>query len=163
MGNGCMKTNQNMYFVCRKEAAKYNDLLNSRSATADALGVSESSLADYELGITKSVPVDRVVLMADLYNAPHLKTMYCKYECPIGKNMPVPTGETSLEQTAISLILKLDNKRVDEVKMKVLEIAKDGVVDSNEIVVLKELMEYLDSLASSIGELRLICQKAANR
>lgn len=48
------------------------------------LGLSVSTLADYELGNTKVVPVDKVVLMADLYNCPELKTGYCKHECPIG-------------------------------------------------------------------------------
>lgn len=68
MGTDCTKTNDNIYFRCRKEAAKYNDKLNSRESAADLLGVSVSSLADYELGNTKVVPVDKVVLMADLYN-----------------------------------------------------------------------------------------------
>ena len=40
-------------------------------------------MADYELGNTKVVPVDKVVLMADLYNAPELITGYCMRECPV--------------------------------------------------------------------------------
>ena len=72
MGSDCTKASENIYFRCRKEAAKYNDKLNSRESTAELLGVSVSSLADYELGNTKVVPVDKVVLMADLYNAPQL-------------------------------------------------------------------------------------------
>lgn len=58
MGTDCTKSNDNIYFRCRKEAAKYNDKLNSRESAADLLGVSVSSLADYELGNTKVVPVD---------------------------------------------------------------------------------------------------------
>ena len=61
----------------------YNERLYSREGAAELLGISVSTLADYELGNTKVVPVDKVVLMADLYNAPELKTGYCKYECPI--------------------------------------------------------------------------------
>lgn len=83
MGNDSMKTNENIYFKCRKEAALYDKRLFSRESAADLLGMSVSSLSDYELGITKVVPVDKVVLMADLYNAPQLKTMYCKHDCPI--------------------------------------------------------------------------------
>ena len=58
----------------------YNERLYSREGAAELLGISVSTLADYELGNTKVVPVDKVVLMADLYNAPELKTGYCKYE-----------------------------------------------------------------------------------
>ena len=61
----------------------YNERLYSREGAAELLGISVSTLADYELGNTKVVPVDKVVLMADLYNAPELKTGYCKHECPI--------------------------------------------------------------------------------
>ena len=61
------------------------------------LGISVSTLADYELGNTKVVPVDKVVLMADLYNAPELKTGYCKHECPICSYLPVATEAKGLE------------------------------------------------------------------
>lgn len=57
MGSDYTKSNENVYFVCRKEAAKYNDKLNSRESASELLGVSVSSLADYELGNTKVVPV----------------------------------------------------------------------------------------------------------
>ncbi|MCX4363908.1 MAG: helix-turn-helix transcriptional regulator, partial [Clostridia bacterium] len=89
MGKDCTKTNENIYFKCRKEASLYDERLRSRESAADLLGVSPSSLADYELGNTKVVPVDKVHLMADLYNAPQLRTMYCKYDCPIGAFLTV--------------------------------------------------------------------------
>lgn len=53
MGRDAIKAGENPCFQCRKEAAKYNDKLNSREGAAEMLGVSVSSLADYELGITK--------------------------------------------------------------------------------------------------------------
>ena len=91
MGRGPTKSNENVYFVARKKAAMYNERLYSREGAAELLGISVSTLADYELGNTKVVPVDKVVLMADLYNAPELKTGYCKYECPICSYLPVAT------------------------------------------------------------------------
>ncbi len=48
MGRDAMKACENPCFRCRKEAAKYNDKLNSREGAAEMLGVSVSSLADYE-------------------------------------------------------------------------------------------------------------------
>lgn len=74
----------------------YNERLYSREGAAELLGISVSTLADYELGNTKVVPVDKVVLMADLYNAPELKTGYCKYECPICSYLPVATEAKGL-------------------------------------------------------------------
>lgn len=66
MGRGPTKSNENVYFVARKKAAMYNERLYSREGAAELLGISVSTLADYELGNTKVVPVDKVVLMADL-------------------------------------------------------------------------------------------------
>lgn len=97
MGRGPTKSNENAYFVARKKAAMYNERLYSREGAAELLGISVSTLADYELGNTKVVPVDKVVLMADLYNAPELKTGYCKYECPICSYLPVATEAKGLE------------------------------------------------------------------
>lgn len=92
MESNCTNCNENVYFACRKKAASYNEKLNSRESAAELLGISPSTLANHELGITKSVPVDTVVMMADLYKAPELKNMYCKKECPIGKGLPVSTN-----------------------------------------------------------------------
>ena len=65
--------NENVYFECRKRAAIHNERLNSRAGAAEILGISESTLAHYELGITKNIPVDVVVMMAEVYNAPELQ------------------------------------------------------------------------------------------
>lgn len=78
MENGCMNCMGNIYRACREEAAKYNDKLRSRESAAELLGISTSTLSNYELGITKAVPVDIVVMMADLYNSPSLKTSTAK-------------------------------------------------------------------------------------
>ena len=71
MGRGSTKGNENVYFVARKRAAMYNERLYSREGAAELLRISVSTLADYELGNTKVVPVDKVVLMAEMYNVSH--------------------------------------------------------------------------------------------
>lgn len=63
MGRGPTNENTNMYFQARKKAATYNERLWSREGAAELLGISVSTLADYELGNTKVVPVDKVVLV----------------------------------------------------------------------------------------------------
>ena len=104
MGRDAAKACENQCFRCRKEAAKYNDKLGSREGAAELLGVSVSSLADYELGNTKVIPVDKVVLMADIYNAPELMAWYCSSECLIGKSLEMPSPEiASVERTTCLL------------------------------------------------------------
>ena len=104
MGRGPTNENTNMYFQARKKAATYNERLWSREGAAELLGISVSTLADYELGNTKVVPVDKVVLMADLYNAPELITGYCMRECPVHGFLPLATEEKSLEGIALRLL-----------------------------------------------------------
>lgn len=73
----CTKEGKNIYFACREKAAKYNDLLNSRERAAELLGISTSTLANHELGVTKNVPPDTVVMMSDLYKTPELRSSKC--------------------------------------------------------------------------------------
>lgn len=163
MGRDPTKAIENPCFRCRKEAAKYNDKLNSREGAAELLGVSVSSLADYELGITKVIPVDKVVLMAELYNAPELKAWYCSSECPIGRSYPMPSSElTTVERTTLNLLRQLRQDDVEKVREKLIDITADGVISDDERVDLAEILAYLDKLIKAAGELRLIGQKAMN-
>ena len=110
MDSECTMEPENIYFRCRKEAAMHNQKLSSREGAAELLGISVSSLQKYELGVTKTVPVDMVVLMADLYNAPELRSLYCKGECPIGRAMNIATEIKSVESVAIRLIKKIEHE-----------------------------------------------------
>lgn len=164
MGRDAIKASENMCFKCRKEAAKYNDRLYSREGAAELLGVSVSSLAEYETGATKVIPVDRIVLMAELYNAPELKVWYCTEECPIGRTcQSIPSPKlTSVEQKTLQLMKMLRQSKVEIVTDELLNIVADGVITKDEQINLVDIMEYLDNLIKSAGELRLICGKTLN-
>lgn len=160
MGNGGAKENQNVYFRARKEAAEYNERLSSREGAAELLGISPSTLADYELGITKFVPVDKVVLMADLYNRPELRTGYCKYECPIGKHIPLATSVSGIEGIALRLIREFDSDKIKDMEKKLIDIAADGIISEDEKPTLENILGRLDELSLAISELKLAGEKA---
>lgn len=159
MGSGCMKDNNNVYFRARKNAAMYNEKLSSREGAAEMLGICVSTLADYELDITKVVPVDKVVMMADIYSCPELKTQYCKQECPIGKRMPLATRVRSIEGIALRMIREFDPDKIKEMKNDLIGIAADGIITDDEKPVLSDILKRLDSLAEVISEMRLIGEK----
>lgn len=160
MGNGGMKENNNIYFRARKNAAAYNERLYSREGAAELLGISVSTLADYELGNTKVVPVDKAVLMADLYNCPELKTGYCKHECPIGKSMPLATEVSGIEGIALRLIREFDPENIRQMERSLIDIAADGIISDDEKPELKTILERLDELAIVISEMKLVGEKA---
>ena len=80
MGRNPIKENQNPYFRARKQAAEWDARLESRERASELIGIAAYTLADYELGNVKRVPADKVLIMADLYNAPWLLSNYCKNE-----------------------------------------------------------------------------------
>lgn len=160
MGKGSMKENDNVYFRARKDAAMYNEKLFSREGAAELLGISVSTLADYELGNTKVVPVDKVMLMADLYNAPELKYGYCKYECPIGKTMPLATKAKSIEGIALRMIQEFDADKLKTMKNSLISIAADGVISESEKPELESILQKLDEMAVVISEMKLVGEKA---
>ena len=159
MANGYTKAGENIYFRCRKEAAIYDERLSSREGASELLGISPSSLADYELGNTKIVPVDKVDAMAELYNAPHIRSMYCKHECPLGANLPLATEIRTIENITVRLVGSLDENRISEVKKRLLAIAGDGKIDEYDVPILEEIVKYLAELQEVISELGMICDK----
>lgn len=137
----------------------YNERLYSREGAAELLGISVSTLADYELGNTKVVPVDKVVLMADLYNAPELKTGYCKHECPICSYLPVATEAKDLEGITLRLMKRLDCDELNRIKKELVDITEDGIIDETEKPELKKILAFLDEVAESISELKIVGEK----
>lgn len=160
MGKDSTKGNDNAYFRARKEAAIYNEKLFSREGAAELLGISVSTLADYELGNTKVVPVDKVVLMADLYNCPELKYKYCKCECPIGRQMPLATEAKGIEGIALRMIQQFDSKELGEMKDSLVDIAADGIISDDEKPKVESILRKLNDMAVVINEMKLVGEKA---
>jgi transcriptional regulator with XRE-family HTH domain len=157
MGTNPTKAMDNIYCRCRKDAAKYNDKLNSREGASELLGVSPSSLADYELGNTKVVPVDKVVLMADLYNAPEIKNYYCTHECPIGQETIHKLEVAEFDRLTLKVLAAL--RKMDSINDALVEIAADGKVNDWERPKFNEVMASLDDMAKHTQELRLWAEK----
>ena len=155
-----MDNTENVYHKARREAAEHDKRLSSRESASELLGCSASTLANYELGVTKSIPPDSVVMMADLYNAPELKARYCAYECPIGKGTPVATSANSIELVTVKMVKAFSQSAAEEAKSRLLDIAEDGIISDDEKPSLEWVLNYLDGMAETISELRLTCQKA---
>lgn len=159
MGKGSMNENNNMYFKARKKAAVYNERLYSREGAAELIGISVSTLADYELGNTKVVPVDKVVLMADLYNAPELVAGYCKNECPVHGFLPLATEERGLQGITLRLLKSFNEESMDRIKDELIDIMEDGIVDDDEVPRLRKILSMLDGMTEVISEMKIAAEK----
>ena len=159
MGKGSIIENNNVYFKARKKAAAYNERLYSREGAAELLGISVSTLADYELGNTKVVPVDKVVLMADLYNSPELITGYCMRECPVHGFLPLATEEKSIQGIALRLLKRFNENELEHMKEDLIEITEDGIISREELPKLKVILEKLEKIAEIISEMKIAGEK----
>ena len=158
MDRDCRKLDENPYRDCRKQAAIYNDAINSMERAAELLRVSVSTLSNYELGVTVP-PVDIIIVMADLYRAPQLKTMYCKNECLIGRCMPIAVDAGSIENIVIRIIKRFKESRIEGLKDKLIGIAEDGKVSEEETKKLNEICQELDEMVKTVWELKLVQER----
>ena len=148
MGRRPTKAAGNPFCKARIAAAKFNDRLNSQEGAAELLGISVSSLSDYELGLTKIVPPDIVIKMSSLYNAPELENYYCREMCPLGYEVPKIEAE-ELDRIAIKALSSL--RRVSETKELLLDVTEDGVVSDDE-------KDDMNTILSNLEELEQIAQ-----
>lgn len=147
----------NAYCQARLEAAKKNESLNSREGAAEALGMSKDSLTNYELGMTKSVPAENVVLMANLYHAPDLLNYYCANECPIGIGRISKIEEKPVELIALQMIGVM--RGMEDIKNTLIDITDDGVIDAWEKPKLDDVLKRLEEISMRTNELKLFAEK----
>lgn len=159
MGRDASKAAGNVWYEARMNAAKYDDRLRSREGAAERLGMSVSSIADTELGLTKFMPVDKAVLMADAYNAPHLLNYYCINDCPIGCRRPMSDQNLDIDRVTVKLLKSLRVSQLEQVKETLLDIAEDGVVSDDEIPELRKVMDYLNEVSKVLSELQTISKR----
>lgn len=163
MGREATKAVGNIWYEARRQAAMYDERLLSREGAAERLGMSVSAVADAELGLGKCMPVDKAVLMADLYKKPELLNWYCLNECPIGCHRSISAEVLSIDRVTVKLLSGARLSQLEQIKEKLLSIAEDGSVDKDEIMDLEQITDYLSGLAKTISELKIITQHARER
>ena len=145
-----------MFCKARMEAAKYNGKLRSKEGAAEMLGVSTSTLSDYELGLTKNVPPDMVIKMADLYNAPELQNYYCTEMCPLGCDMP-KTEIENLDRLTIRALSSF--RKLEESKKILLDITEDGQIDESEKDMMADVLDNLKEISCITENLKIWAKK----
>lgn len=159
IGRGAVKAAGNPWYEARIGAAKFNEKLLSREGAAELLGMSVSAVSDTELGLTKIMPVDKAVLMADLYQAPELLNYYCLNECPIGGRRPISDKTVQIDRAAVKLTKSLRKEAVQWFKHGLQDIAADGVVSDEEFEEFDRIMDELREVSKIISELEIIRDK----
>lgn len=156
MGRRPTKAADNPFCKARLEAAKYNERFFSKEYAAEQLHISASQLQDYELGITKCIPPDNILRMADIYNAPELRYMYCREMCPLGDNIPKIEDE---DLDRISLRALSSFRKISEAKELLLDITADGIIEEEEKTDLDRIVKILDEVNEISQNLKVWIEK----
>lgn len=156
MGRRPTKAADNPFCKARLEAAKYNERFFSKEYAAEQLHISASQLQDYELGITKCIPPDNILRMADIYNAPELRYMYCREMCPLGDNIPKIQDE---DLDRISLRALSSFRKISEAKELLLDITADGIIEEEEKTDLDRIVKILDEVNEISQNLKVWIEK----
>lgn len=156
MGRRPTKAADNPLCKARLSAAEFNQKLFSKEYASEQLGISTSTLSDYELGLTKVVPPDMIVKMADLYNAPELKNIYCREMCPLGCDMP-EVRISDLDRITVRALAMF--RKIESKEQTFLEIAADGVISEDERAEFESVMKSLDELVDVAFNLKAWANK----
>ena len=107
--------------------------------------------------MTKFIPVDSVVRMADLYKAPFLKTRFCARSCPIGScgREVLPVEPKPIELVVLGIAKDMQARKIESARDELIDIASDGRVDSEERTRLSKVINELDGLLHGIVSLRI--------
>ncbi len=159
MGRRPTKAADNPFCKARLAAAQYNEKLFSKEGAAELLGVSVSTLSDYELGLTKIIPPDMIVKMSCLYNAPELENYYCTEMCPLGCEMP-KVNVDDLDRIAIKALASF--RKINETKELLLDITEDGVISDDEKEDLNKVLKNLEELECVTQNLKIWIKKNIN-
>lgn len=147
MGRKSTKENKSIWQITREELE-----LTREKAGELIPGFSPERIEKIENGRTQIQPED-ALLLAEYYRAPALLNYYCCNECPIGEVHAVRTESKELAQIAVETLNAVN--RMNRCKDRLLEIAEDGRVRTDEYEDFMEIKAALDRIAQSVSNLQL--------
>lgn len=151
MGRRPTKAADNPFCQARLRIAEYDERFYSKEYAAGLLHLSPGQLQDYELGITKCIPPDNILRMADIYKAPELRNLYCREMCPLGVDVPKLELE-DLDRITVKAMASF--RKMAETKETLLDITEKGIVSENEKPELEQVLKNLDEMVAIAQSLR---------
>lgn len=146
----------NVFCIARKEAASFNDTLNSREGASELLGIDRTRLARIELGSITPYP-EEVLMMSDTYNAPELNNYYCTHICPLGNKTVAPGELVELDRLTIKIIAALGE--ADYIPQTLIKVVEDGIITEDEKPQIERILASLQKISEATTETRIWIEK----
>lgn len=156
MGKKATKTRDNIYYIARMNASETCEDFTSREKAAELLGIDRTRLARIEL--EKIIPYpEEVVLMSKAYNAPELLNHFCAHECACGKGNVQEVTIEDLDRLTLKVLGSL--KDIDALRMSLIAISEDGIVEASEEKQFYSILDSLDKISNNAAALKIWAQK----
>lgn len=156
MGKNATKASNNMYYLARKEASVLNEDFTSREKTAEIIGIDRTRLARIELDTINPYP-EEVLAMAKAYNSPELYNSFCANECPIGRLTVPEVQMDDFDRLSLKVLGSL--KDIDSIRMSLIAISEDGIIDKTEQDNFYDILDSLEKISTNAKALKLWAQK----
>ncbi len=156
MGKKATKAADNIFYIARYEAAKDNEAFASREGASDIVNIDRTRLANIELGNTSPYP-DEVKSMAEAYNMPELCNSYCANQCPIGQGTIKEVKMDDFDRLSLKVLGSL--KDIDALRMSLIAISEDGIIDISEQPEFNKILDSLEKIATNANALKLWAAK----
>ena len=138
---------RNIYKTCRKAAGL------TQEAAAERLGISVESLRAYETG--QRVPPDEVVeAMSDLYNTLHLIVRHVREKNAMYGRVVPEVPKMDVLAASARLTNRIFEFAENHSANRLMRIAEDNVIDSNERAEFDAILEDLQEIVSAALALR---------
>lgn len=145
MGKVSTKENKNIYQIKREE----NKL--SREQASEVINIAPDRIERIENRGAVPYP-DEVISMAKGYKDPSLCNYYCSKECEIGRQYVPEVSIKNLSQIVIEMVVSLNS--MQNKKDRLMEIAVDNIVDSDQIEDFVEIQEELEKISILVETLQ---------
>lgn len=156
MGRRPTKAADNPFCQARLRIAEFDERFYSKEYASELLHLSPGQLQDYELGITKCIPPDNILRMADIYKAPELRNLYCREMCPLGADVPKLELE-DLDRITVKAMASL--RKMVETKDILLDITEDGILSEDEKPELEQVLRNLEEVVAVAQSLKVWVEK----
>lgn len=146
-----VKENKNIYQLTREE------LELTREAASELLeSIPKERIEKIEN--EKSLPhPDEILVMSQKYKKPVLCNYYCSNQCPIGQEYVPEIKIKDLSQIVLEMVASLNS--MNKKKDRLIEIAADGSIDSDEMEDFIFIQEELERISMNVETLQLWSEK----
>ncbi len=153
VGRKSTKENKNVYQISRESAG-----LTREAASEKLAFVSSDRIEKIESEKTLPHP-EEILAMADCYKNASLCNYFCANECPIGQEYIPQIQITSLSQITLEMLSTLN--LLQREKDRLIDIAVDGNISSDEMPDFLSIQKHLDQLSLAIEALKIWANQAA--